>query len=71
MDLGLKGKVALVTGAGSQIGYGKGIALTPAREGFLLGSSLRRGAKPLSNPLPLSNQTILQSGSMLLVGEGD
>ena len=33
MDLGLKGKVALVTGAGSQIGYGKGIALTLAREG--------------------------------------
>ena len=33
MDLGLKGKVALVTGAGSQIGFGKGIALTLAREG--------------------------------------
>jgi NAD(P)-dependent dehydrogenase (short-subunit alcohol dehydrogenase family) len=33
MDLGLKGKVALVTGAGSQIGFGKGIALTLAKEG--------------------------------------
>jgi NAD(P)-dependent dehydrogenase (short-subunit alcohol dehydrogenase family) len=33
MDLGLKGKVALVTGAGSQKGYGKAIALTLAREG--------------------------------------
>ena len=33
MDLGLKGKVALVTGTGSQIGYGKGIALTLAGEG--------------------------------------
>jgi 3-oxoacyl-[acyl-carrier protein] reductase len=33
MDLGLKGKVALVTGAGSQIGFGKVIALTLAQEG--------------------------------------
>jgi NAD(P)-dependent dehydrogenase (short-subunit alcohol dehydrogenase family) len=33
MDLGLKNKVALVTGAGSQKGFGKGIALTLAREG--------------------------------------
>ena len=33
MDLGLKDKVALVTGAGSQTGFGKGIALTLAREG--------------------------------------
>jgi 3-oxoacyl-[acyl-carrier protein] reductase len=33
MDLGLKGKVALVTGAGSQIGYGRGMVLTLAREG--------------------------------------
>jgi len=33
MDLGLTGKVALITGAGSQIGQGKAIALTLAREG--------------------------------------
>jgi NAD(P)-dependent dehydrogenase (short-subunit alcohol dehydrogenase family) len=33
MDLGLKDKVALVTGAGSQTGFGKGIAMTLAREG--------------------------------------
>ena len=33
MDLLLKDKVALVTGAGSQIGYGRGIALTLAEEG--------------------------------------
>lgn len=33
MDLGLQGKVALVTGAGSQKGFGKAIALTLAREG--------------------------------------
>jgi NAD(P)-dependent dehydrogenase (short-subunit alcohol dehydrogenase family) len=33
MDFGLKGKVALVTGAGGQKGYGKGIALVLAKEG--------------------------------------
>jgi 3-oxoacyl-[acyl-carrier protein] reductase len=33
MDLNLKGKVALVTGAGSQIGFGKAIALSLAKEG--------------------------------------
>jgi len=33
MDLGFKGKVALLTGAGSQIGFGKQIALLVAREG--------------------------------------
>jgi NAD(P)-dependent dehydrogenase (short-subunit alcohol dehydrogenase family) len=33
MDLMLKGKIALVTGAGSQIGYGRSIASTLAREG--------------------------------------
>jgi 3-oxoacyl-[acyl-carrier protein] reductase len=33
MDLGLKGKVAIVTGAGGQIGFGRGIALALAKEG--------------------------------------
>ena len=33
MDLGFKGKAALITGAGSQIGFGKGIALYMAKEG--------------------------------------
>jgi NAD(P)-dependent dehydrogenase (short-subunit alcohol dehydrogenase family) len=33
MDLRLKDKIALVTGAGSQIGYGKAITMTLAEEG--------------------------------------
>ena len=33
MDLGFKGKVALVTGAGSQVGFGKEIAILMAKEG--------------------------------------
>ncbi len=34
MDLGFKGKTALVTGAGSQVGFGKEIALLFAEEGI-------------------------------------
>lgn len=33
MDLGFQGKVALVTGAGSQVGFGRAIALLLAKEG--------------------------------------
>ena len=33
MDFGLQGKAVIITGTGSQIGYGKAIALTLAEEG--------------------------------------
>jgi 3-oxoacyl-[acyl-carrier protein] reductase len=36
VELGLNGKIALVTGAGSQIGFGRGIALALAREGCIV-----------------------------------
>jgi len=39
MDLGLKGKIALVTGTASQIGMGKTIALTLAKEGCDIASA--------------------------------
>jgi 3-oxoacyl-[acyl-carrier protein] reductase len=47
MDLKLTGKVALVTGAGSQIGYGKGEALILAQEGcdVIVASKHLEGAK--------------------------
>ena len=47
MDLKLKDKVAIVTGAGSQIGYGKAIALTLAEEGcdIIIGDIDIKGAE--------------------------
>ncbi len=39
MDLKLAGKVALVTGAGNQIGYGKAIALALAEEGCIVAAT--------------------------------
>jgi NAD(P)-dependent dehydrogenase (short-subunit alcohol dehydrogenase family) len=47
VDLHLKDKVALITGASSQMGYGKGIALL-----------LRRESTALSWPPVITNRTI-------------
>jgi NAD(P)-dependent dehydrogenase (short-subunit alcohol dehydrogenase family) len=33
MELGLEGRVALVTGAGSPVGFGRGVSLTLAKYG--------------------------------------
>jgi 3-oxoacyl-[acyl-carrier protein] reductase len=53
MDLKLKDKVALVTGTGSQIGYGKGIALTLAQEGCVIISADKdlEGAKKTADEI--------------------
>ena len=53
MDLKLKDKVAIVTGAGSQIGYGKAIALTLAEEGckLILGDIDIEGTKKTANEI--------------------
>ena len=46
MDLGLKDKVAVVTGTGSQIGFGKAIALALAKETGLTQRRLYRDDPP-------------------------
>src|SRR5213078_389742 len=57
MDLGLKGKTALVTGA--SIGIGRGIALALAREGVRLAVVARRGnlLEELSNEIVAAGGT--------------
>ena len=53
MDLGLNGKVALVTGSGSQKGYGKGIAMALAKEGcdIIVSDIDLEGAKQTANEI--------------------
>ncbi len=53
MDLKLKDKVAIVTGAGSQIGYGRAIALTLAQEGcdLVLGDIDIEGTNKTANEI--------------------
>jgi NAD(P)-dependent dehydrogenase (short-subunit alcohol dehydrogenase family) len=53
MDLKLKDKVTIVTGAGSQIGYGKAIALTLAEEGcnLILGDIDLDGAEKTADEI--------------------
>ena len=61
MDLKLKDKVAIVTGAGSQIGYGKAIALTLAEEGcnLILGDIDLEGTKKTANEISAIGQRAL------------
>ena len=61
MDLRLKEKVAIVTGAGSQIGYGKAIALTLAEEGcnLILGDIDLEGLKRTADEIMASGKKAL------------
>jgi 3-oxoacyl-[acyl-carrier protein] reductase len=61
MDLKLKGKVALVTGAGSQIGYGKNIALTLAEEGcdLVIGDINLEGLKKTADEIEAKGHKVL------------
>lgn len=61
MDLKLKDKVAIVTGAGSQIGYGRAIALTLAGEGcdLILGDIDPEGVKKTADEIRAAGRRAL------------
>ena len=61
MDLKLKDKVAIVTGAGSQIGYGKAIALILAEEGcnLILGDIDLEGVKKTADEIRASGKKVI------------
>jgi 3-oxoacyl-[acyl-carrier protein] reductase len=61
MDLKLKDKVAMVTGAGSQIGYGKAIALILAEEGcdIIIGDIDLEGAKQTAAEIEVIGRKVL------------
>jgi NAD(P)-dependent dehydrogenase (short-subunit alcohol dehydrogenase family) len=61
MDLGLKNKVAMVTGAGSQIGFGRGIALALGKEGcsVIVVDIDLEGAKKTAAELETLGQNVL------------
>jgi len=61
MDLKLKDKVVIVTGAGSQIGYGKAIALTLAEEGcnLILGDIDLEGINKTADEIKASGRKVI------------
>ncbi len=61
MDLGLKDKVALITGAGSQKGFGKGMAMALAREGcdiIVCDMDIEGAAKTAADVMALGRKAI-------------
>ncbi len=61
MELGLKDKVAIVTGSGSQIGFGKGIAMALAGEGcnlVIADMDLEGAKKTAADVIALKRQAI-------------
>ena len=60
MDLGLRDKVAMITGAGSQKGFGKAIAITLAKEGcdILLADIDLEGARQTADEIKLTGRKV-------------
>jgi len=72
MELGLQGKIALVTGAGSQIGMGKAIALALAREGcnIIVTDIDLNGAQQTGNEIrAFGRKTLVLKANVMVITE--
>jgi 3-oxoacyl-[acyl-carrier protein] reductase len=74
MDLGLNGKIAMITGAGSQIGFGKAIALMLAEEGcdvIVNDINLEDAEKTSAEVKALGRRSIALKGDVTIGSEWD